>query len=228
MGDLTISELRTEIKNAVHDQGLTNTRLDLAINGAYMEFGYAFKFAELEGLYTFTTVDGQESYAIGSGLDINLTDFRALHDFGLRRTAPEARVGKMIPETRAVYLQAVDLIDADARGEPRYYHRYGRTLYLRPVPDSTLVTLQGHYWKTLAKLSDMNATAVFTNEWDGVLLLGSIAWMYRLKGQHEQGFNMHRNYLGLARSRALEQDLEEFPEGGLGYTAGEAEDLESR
>lgn len=223
MGVMTLLELKNEILSSMQlgAGDLDDARLGRWLHQSMYEFGYAFKFRELEGLNTLITVDGTNAYTM---TNFGITEFRAMHELGIRKTDPDARIGKLIPESRNLYLLKVDLLNSGSRGDPRYYHKYADTIYLRPVPDDTLVTIQLHYWKLITTLTD-NQKPIFTHDWDDIIMTGGLYRAYRGTGDFERYQNVRSDFLGMVRSRSLEEDLEEFPEGGLSATVSEDESV---
>src|SRR2546428_2326249 len=127
MGVLTLQNYLDDLDSALQRSGISSTLKTRWVNQALKEFGNAFRFHELEGTKTFVTVDGQNSYTIGSGLNINVTDFRFVEE--LRRTAPNTRLGRILPETRSQYLKKIgDTTSTTAKGNPEHYHKFGNKL----------------------------------------------------------------------------------------------------
>lgn len=222
MGLITLLDLRAEVANDLQRSGLENsnpTRIDRWINNALREVAYAFKFREFEAVVSFNTVDGKSAYIIGT--DIVAAPFRALHELGLFKKSPTERVGKLIPEDRNTWLKKVNLLDSTARGDPRYYHKYGNIVYVRPVADSTVVAIDFHFWKSVAALSAPTSTSPLHEDWDEVLQLGALYRGHRALGEHDRYVNVRNDFLGMVRSRVMEQGLEEFPEGGISLAQSE-------
>ena len=215
MGQITLAEFRDEIAGSVqkNESDIGSTLLDRWIHRAMYEFGYKFPFRELEGLTTFDTVQAQSEYTIASGSDINISDFRAIRDEGIYKTTTE-RTGKLIPETRDRWLKNTDLISVEAQGNIRYYHKYGGSIFVRPVPDATIVSSIFHYYIRIATLAD-GEVSVFGDEWDEAILLGGQYRALRHAGDLDRYKLIRNDYLAAVRSRSIEQDLEEFPEGGI-------------
>lgn len=210
MGLMTLDDFRDEIAGGLQrtfdDIGLA--RLDRWIMNALFEFGYAFKFRELEGL--------DANKAVTSGL-LTLTipaDWRMWHELGMQLyDASGKNLGKLLPETREIYLQKINLTDASSQGQPTYYHQYSNLMYLRPVPDGTY-SLNRHYWKKIPVLV-VGATTIFKDEWDDIVSAGGLYRGLRFYGEYDRYLNVKNDFLSLVRSRVMEEDLEQFPEGGI-------------
>lgn len=215
MGTMTLSDFRTEVTAGLQRGGLSNTDLDRWINRAIMEFAYAFPFKELEAIKTFVTAADDNTYSINAA-PISLTDFRAMHEFGLVKTDPDERRGKLIPESRVRYLKNIgDIADTTTHGNPTHYHKFGNVIYLRPVPDSVLITIDLHYHKNITKLAGVNDTTQFHEDWDEAVTLGALYRGLRHFGEFDRFQNMRADFVATVRTRALEYGLEEFPEGGI-------------
>jgi len=217
MGLLTLTDFRSEVAQGLQ-RGSVSTigeaKLDRWINDAIREFAYAFNFRELEAKVDFVTVNGQYEYTVGT--DILATGFRAIHDLGLRKRLPADRLGRVLPEARSTWLKKVgDVTDTTTHGDPKYYHKYGGVVTLRPVPDSTLVTIIFHYWKRITKLTAVGDVSQFDEDWDEVIKVGAQYRALRDYGEHDRYVNLRNDFLGMVRSRVLELDLEEFPEGSI-------------
>lgn len=220
MGQLTLGDYRDDLggsggqAGALQRSNITVTLLDRWVNQAMREVGYAFKFHESEGTAQWATVDGQASYAIGSGLDINLTDFWYVLE--VVKSAPVDRIGRLLPETRSKYLLKIgDKTDSTLRDNPRYYHKYGNRIYLRPIPDATVVTVDMDYAKSLVPLVNIGDVTPFQEDWDEIVFVGALYRGFRHFGEYDRYQNVRNDFLGLVRSRKTEIELEEFPEGGI-------------
>lgn len=220
MGVLTLQEYRDELggaggeAGALQRSGISNTLLDRWINRAMREVGYAFKFHESEATKQWVTVAGQTSYTIGNGLNINVADFWYVME--LRKSLPVDRIGRVLPETRSRYLKNVgDVTDSETWGDPNRYHKYGNRIFLRPVPDTTLVTVDMDYAKNLVPLAVAGDVTPFQEDWDEIVSVGALYRGFRHFGEYDRYINVRNDFLGLVRSRKTEIELEEFPEGGI-------------
>lgn len=227
MGLLTLQELRGEVNL---QRSVGNTLKDRWINQALKEFGYAFKFHELEASAQFQTVDAQFEYEIGSGLDVDISDFRYVEE--LRRVdsvSGDRSTGRILPETRSKFILHIgDTSITTSHGNPKYYHRWRNALVLRPVPDSDLVTLEMDYYKTITALGADGDKSPFHEDWDEAIITGALYRGFRHFGEFDRYQNVRNDFLGLVRSRQLEYDLEEFPEGSIDPNPESEEELSSR
>ncbi len=224
MGLMTLADYQSDLESSAQRGGISTTRSTKWVNDAIREFAYAFKFRELETSVSFDTAAGQYEYNLTA--HIVATGFRAMHELGIVKTAPSDRLGKLIPESRNVFLQKLgDTTDADNRGEIKYYHKFHNLIYLRPIPDSTLVTSKFHFWKKITPLVNAGDVSEFDEDWDEIIFLGALYRCFRGFGEFDRYQNIRNDFLGLVRSRAGEQDLEEFPEGSISpVTGGDSED----
>lgn len=218
MGLLTLANFRTQIEDELNRSSVGNTKLDRWLNAAYLEVLHGFKFHELEGSQTFLTVDGTHTYAIGATLAIDISDFRALHDEGLWVQSPTDNIKQILPETRDSWLEKIDL-DIASTAEPTHFHKFGDTIYLRPVPDTTILTILVHYWKSGVKLAADGDVTILDSDWDDILAVGAIARGFRNFGEESRKVNARNEFLSMIRTRSLEIDVEPFPEGGISLPA---------
>ncbi len=214
MGALALTDFRDEIKNGLQRTNIGDTQLDRWINMSAKEIFYSFKFREAEANTTFVTIQADYDYTIGSGLNINVTDFRIIHEEGLWVELPDTERRELLIEVRERWLEKVTL-EAASEAPPTHYHKYGNQIYLRPVPDTTILTIRFHYWKKMTELAlDADVTPL-DEDWDEAVLLGTLYRGYRYFGEEQRMVNRRNEQLGIIRSRSLEIDLEPFPEGGI-------------
>lgn len=220
MGLLTLAEFRSEVEGGLQRNNIPSTRTNRWINQALREFGYAFKFHELETSTAFVTVSAQSIYGIGS--DIAITNFRAVDE--LRRTAPEDRLGRIVPETRSQYnLKIGDINNVDSYNNPTHYHRWANNIYFRPIPDATAVTIIMDYFKSITSLTLDAHLSPFHEDWDEAIITGALYRGFRYFGEYDRYQNVRNDFLGIVRSRSSEMELEEFPEGSINPSAGSDE-----
>lgn len=216
MGTFTLADFHDELVGVLGRPSLSTTKTYRYVNLSYKEIAYALKFAELQAIGSFPTVSGTQSYDLATAA----ADFRMLNEEGLRKTAPSDRLGRLIKETRTQYLRALgDSSNSETYGTPRWYHRFGKsTVYFRPIPDDTIVTVEFDYWKKVTTLANPADVTLLSEDWDAAILAGAIAWGFRGQGEQDKYVNARNDFLGLVRSRALEDDVEEFPQGILNLT----------
>jgi len=209
MGERNLGQWLTDLRKALQRQSLSLQEAADLVNASLREFGYAFTFAELEGTFSLETVDGTESYDPP-------TDFRMLRESGLVKTSPSNRVGKLKKETRDQWRRRHgDASDSNNRGDPKWYHRYGKKIYLRPIPDSTVVTIEADYWKKIVPVVAEEDRSPFSDDWDDIVFTGALYRGFRNQGEHDRYINVRNDFLGLVRSRSLEDDVEEIAQGGI-------------
>ena len=226
MGVMTLLDFQTDLISSLQ-RTPTNPQLTRWINQALKEFGYAFRFHELESLTTFLTVQGKNTYVIGSGQDINVSDLRYIEE--LRKTAPgitasNPRIGRILPETRSAYLKGVgDTAATTLQGEPLWYHKFGATVYLRPIPDATVTTIELDYYKTITSFVNPTDVSPLHEDWDEAIFLGALYRGFRSFGEYDRWLNIRNEFLTIIRSRQTEFELEEFPEGGISAETGRSD-----
>lgn len=212
MGVMTLADFQSDLAEALGGRTLDATRSARWVNNAYREVAYAFKFPELNKTATFNTVDGTESYTLAT----IAADFRAMDEEGLRITAPQTRfLGALVPETRINYRRASRFPQTATRGQPRWWHRFSGKIYLRPIPDSTVMTMEFDYWAKVTALAAAGDTTVLTDDWDDVIFRAALYRGQMSYGEHDRMINTFNMFLGLLRSRVMAEDLEEFPDGGI-------------
>lgn len=209
MGVKTLGGWHSDIRKALGRPTLDVTDITDWVNNAMYEFGYAFKFPELQATGTLVTVAGQDAYALPSAV-------RALSDEGVVITAPSTRwSGPLQAETRTMYRRSLRYDTIGNRGTPKFYHTHQRKLFLRPRPDSTIMTIEYDYWKKITPLSVTSDVSPFGEDWDEVIFRGALLRGHLAFGEHDRLVNVYNLYLGSIRSRIMSEDLEEYPEGGI-------------
>lgn len=191
-----------------------NTLVDKWVNQAMREFGYAFRFHDLEATFNFNTVIGTETYQIGAGQAVNISDFRYID--ALRGINPDTGSRyNLFPETRTKDKRlSGDPTDSTTWGLPQWYNKFGLKIYLRPIP-SAIMVLGLDYGKSITPLLAGTDVSPFHEDWDEVIEMGALYRGFRHFGEFDRYQNVRNDFLGLVRSRSTEFDLEEFPEGGI-------------
>jgi len=209
MGVMTLQNFRDDLKDALGRPNVDANRLDRWINNSLYEFGYAFKFPELQKVGTIATVAGQRSYDMPA-------DFRALTDDGVRIITPQDRFGGiLVNETRTNYLRSDRYDLSNNRGVVGAYHLFQKKLWVRPSPDGTATSIEFDYWSKLTKLTNPADVTIFDEDWDEILFRGALYRGHIAYGEHDRVQNIYNLFLGAVRSRVMAEDLQEFPEGGI-------------
>jgi hypothetical protein len=217
MGIVTLTEFLADLDQATK-RTLDPTRAKRWVNQAMEEFGYAFKFRELEATGQIATVAGTEKYALAN-------DFRMLHENGVWIHSPDDFHNKgLVPETRRSWRKNVNLVDSASRGIPTHYHIYASEMYFRLVPD-IVYAIKYDYWKELTLLVGNGDVSPFQSDWDDIIFTGALYRAYRGYGEFDRYQNVRNDFLGMIRSRVLEEDIEPFPEGGISVGVDAEEDL---
>lgn len=211
MGIMTLGEFRTDVAEGLQRgsaDAIGVPRVDRWIYNAMVEFAYALKMRELEA-------DEEQIILAGTNELVFPADFRFMHDNGVELFGTERFEGRLIPETRAQYLQRLRTVGGFNRtGAPRFYHVYGPRFLVRPVTDANYNVLV-HYWKKLPLLVDDDDVSIFGEDWDDIILTGALYRGFRHFNEFDRYQNVRNDFLGLIRSRKMAEDLEEFPEGGI-------------
>ena len=139
MGLKTLSEFRTEVKDAYADHGdLTDARVNNYINDAQTRIARAWNFREMKKLSLFTS-----TYAAAVATDRSL-DLATAGALGASVRIKHLRSIRIVTDGKERKLQFVprrrfDMLDPnvlDNTGTPELYTREGlSTLHFRPVPD---------------------------------------------------------------------------------------------
>lgn len=207
MGEMTLQEFRDDVVSALSRGTQDTTRVDRWINQSLEEFAHAFKFPELEKTVTGVTAQGVNVVPLPA-------DFRSWHEEGVWVTAPEEYLGQIKRETRRQYLKLLSY-DTSSQGIISRYHRYGQNLYFRPFPDSIAISWVAHYWGKVTRFVGVDDVSQFDPDWDDVIFTGALYRGYRHWGEFDRYQNVRNDFLGMIRSRVMDEDLEEFPEGGI-------------
>lgn len=211
MGTYRLQDYQDEIRSMTGRPTLDGTKIARWVNAAQMEFGYAFKFKELEGTIAVPTVAGVVTYTMD-------TSVRMLRESGtwIRDAVTGNRLAKLRKETRENWERRASgpTSDITLRGQPGYYHRYGRNIILRAAPDK-VYTLTYDCWLKVTKFVLTTDVSMFDEDWDDIILTGGAYRAFRAQGEHDRYINLRNDFLGMVRSRTLDEDIEEFPEGGL-------------
>lgn len=209
-GTRTLSIYTDDLRTALGRPTENVLRVARWVNDALREIAYAFKFHAMEGAGTFNTVNGTVAYN-------RAADFRVMNG-ELRISAPQERFGGIIlPETRTNYLRSTRYATSTNYGKPEFYHLYASQIWLRRTPDATVMTIDYDYWKKITPLAGDDDVSPLDEDWDEAIFRGAMYRGYLAHGEHDRAINMFQFYLGLVRSRVSEEDLEEFPEGGISY-----------
>lgn len=208
MGLMTLAEYRDDLAIALGRE-LSPAKLDKWIHQSMYEFGYALKFHCLEATASFNTIEGQEAYT-------PTADFRVMNEHGMEVIAPANCLGRLISETRVSWRLHRSTEGSTTHScPPEYYHVYSNQFILRPVPGADYL-IEYDYWKKVPKLNAPDDVSVFSEDWDDIIFTGALYRGYRSYGEFDRYKNVRNDFLALIRSRINEEDLEEFPEGGLG------------
>jgi hypothetical protein len=227
MGIMTLAEFRQDIVEGLQ-RGTDPAaipggveRLDRWIHNAMYEFAYALKFHELEGYTEQTLLAETNELTIPE-------DFRVMHEEGLVIIGTEGSEGTILKESRKEYIRKNRTVGSvTLNGRPRYYHVYGSAqtspdagpavglgILLRPKADVDY-TIGMHYWKRITRLINTDDLSPFSDDWDDVIYTGALYRGFRHFNEFDRYQNVRNDFLGLVRSRKMEEDLEEFPEGGI-------------
>jgi hypothetical protein len=180
------------------------------INNGMREFGYAIKFHELEKVGSIPTVNGTVNYGMPA-------DFRVFNE-APRIGSPQTRFwGILTPETRLNFLRSSRFPQTSSYGRPTFYHLYSNQLWLRATPDATVMTVDFDYWAKITPLAAPTDVSQFSDDWDDAIFRAALYRGYIGHGEHDRAINAFNFFLGLVRSRIDQEELEEFPEGGISY-----------
>lgn len=209
-GEMTLTNFQDDLKEALGRPSENVTRMTRWVNAAIREVGYAIKFHCFEAVGQVSTVSGTAAYDLPA-------DFRVMNGEPRISTPQDRFSGILVPETRTNYLRSVRYPQTSANGRPDTYHLYGEQIWLRRTPDSTVMTVDFDYWKKLTPLSGANDKSPLSDDWDDIIFRGALYRGHISHGEHDRAINIFNFFIGAVRSRISEEDLEEFPEGGISY-----------
>jgi hypothetical protein len=222
MGIMTLADFRQEVAEGLGrktPEKVGIPKLDRWINAAMFEFGYALKFREL--------LNYNEEILVAGTNDVEQPEnFRMVSEEGLVVLGVQGYEGKLLRETRSQYIKQHRTADFTAlTGRPQRYHIFGPIFKVRPVADVDY-TIGIHYFRRIGQLVDEESVSVFPDDWDDIIYTGALYRGFRYYLETERYVNTRNDFLGLIRSRKMEEDLEEFPEGGIsGVHWRETEDI---
>lgn len=206
MGIVTHSQFRNDLLNAL-GRDVEAEKLTRWLNQSMQEFGYAFKFHCLEATGQFTTVQGQESYDPPA-------DFRVMHDSGMEVISPADCLGRLLSETRVHWRLHRDTSGTLGYCPPTHYHVYANKFILRPIPGDGYI-IDFDYWLKLKSFAADDDVSPFNEDWDDIIFTGALYRGQRAYGEYDRYKNVRNDFIGMIRSRVAEEDLEEFPVGGI-------------
>jgi hypothetical protein len=209
-GSMTTLVYLDDIRTALGRPNEDANRVKRWINGALREIAYSFKFHAMEAVGSINTVNAQASYDLPA-------DYRIMNGEP-RIVTPQTRFsGIMSAETRVNYLRSARYPATSAYGRPDAYHLYASKIWVRPTPDATVMAVEFDYWKKVTPLNGDNDVSPLDEAWDDAIFRGAMYRGYLGHGEQDRAINMFNFFVGLVRTQVAEEDLEEFPEGGISY-----------
>lgn len=171
---LSLQNLRDELRSTVglDEDDADNVQVDRWLNLSWWELQDKVRFREKEGVLSFNTIIGTNSYILeGLAADFESTEQLVVtyenQNYPIRYRDHNTLLDKLNTDT-------------NARGMPEEYYRLGGNLLLYPIPDK-VYTLTLKYRKTLA---DIQAGGVSVPQsWHEFILLGGIMRAYRNIGE---------------------------------------------
>lgn len=194
MGYLTLQQFRDSLNLSLGPNRQTgNERLDAWINLAYFETASETEFEGLKMSATAVTVASQASYSLPDDLMsiisvADLTNDRRLVKLGLHN---------------------YHLKDRNVEGDPRYYARRKRVMYLWPTPDAVF-NLEVYYLEEICPMELASDVTVFPQSYDAVVLRKAKKFAWEDLG-NEQKANYYEAQSQRSMSR-LPSDTEEADE----------------
>jgi hypothetical protein len=179
MGTLTLSQLRDEVRFDLKNRpdtgttGLSDTRLDLFLNAAYLQVAHPSVHRHRELMYTYTltlaTADNDYTFTpVGGVVILAIRSVTHIDAAVLSATAARQKL-------RAKDPQWFDERTINSGSRPSSYAVEGNSILIEPVPDSSLngELLQVRAIREPAQLAAAGDTTVIGNRWDEVILLGA-------------------------------------------------------
>lgn len=176
MSGLSVANLREITRDilGLDDTDLDDTDCDLLLNRSFWWLQSILSLPEDEVLTTIPTVAGQVNYSIGYPIEGVLSvSVKNDDDNELESLYP---IGGYARDDLYSY-------DADAQGRPERFERFGRSLYLQPIPDA-VYTLQIRRRELVSDITGATTQIALDSVLHDVLVFGAA----------ERGFLELRDY----------------------------------
>jgi len=173
MGYLTLKDFRDELNLSLGDHRQTsNERLDRWINLGYLQAVNESWFEGIKEVATTSTVADQRKYDVPTDLMaiVGIADLTSKH--------------RLIKRSWANF----QLLDRDVTGEPRFYCRRRRSLYLWPVPDD-VYELEINYLEEICPMIEDTDRTVLPQAYDPwIIHLSKVQAWGALGNEQKQGY----------------------------------------
>lgn len=191
MGQLQLSEYRTEVQSALGDRGVTDNRLDRWINFAYME---------LAGALDFETFDGESSATSSSGTN------------SLSVPTDSMTVKAVVDDDNDTLLQWVPKheffrLPRSQQGTPEKWTQHIDQVLLQPTPDSTVNYLV-LYKDVPTRLSADTDTTAIPQVWDQAVYMLAVHYALMSLAEEQRASLWLQRAVQFIRTRVTEEDLE--------------------
>lgn len=158
---ITATAMLADVKFMCGNKNGIDTQIEENINHAIKQFIMQLRPQEMWATTTFSTSSGDFLYDIGSGGQINITDFLAVIMVRNNTDDVEIKRGGMRDFNR----QLQDTSNSAALGRPNRWTRQGNNLILyNKIPDSTSRTIKLTYLKRPADVTGSTAFPL-NDEW---------------------------------------------------------------
>lgn len=177
----TRAELITEIERFYIRGDITDAAWTIFLDLALEHASNKYNWLELKNTYTYSTVASTETVALNTSPGI-----RILHSVRTEQTSATDND----PLTFLPYEEYLDRYRAGtgAKGVPKNYTVWGRTLYLQPIPDA-VYTLRTWETRFPTKFTDTGTTSPIINI-DTFLIHYAVGWAYLTK-EHKDFSDTH-------------------------------------
>lgn len=211
MGTLTLAELKGELRVILSDRSDVEPRLTSALNMSQMRIARAYRWEELETLYTNTT-----GFTSTPADDMYLTFPVDVRDIYSCRLQDDANSRKLIRVPNRSWDKRLPDVTYLSTGRPSHYTLYRNVMELWPVPDAAYnLIARGIMWPTAFVPATPGAVSTL-DEKDDMLIVLAASWLLRSVGDIEKSndwFVMYKRMLTDAINEEGEKPDVDYPIG---------------
>lgn len=170
---MTYGQVKDVVREHFGRFGWTTTMLNFALESARRDIEKHSNFYWMRDTATFNTVNGTQSYAIGTGLAINEADFKDLRALHVKESTDtvwtELQVGTITQEEAALGWPT------DEKNMPLVAVLDNATVYLYPTPDAAY-NMKLWFWQWTANPTANTSSDELTNRFPEALIYGALVW----------------------------------------------------
>jgi hypothetical protein len=190
--EMTLLTLRTLLRRLVGNPSTANvpqSELTLVINIAFKDIVAKYRFHRARTICFVDTEVGQDRYFIP-------------RDVGILKKVWNQTLGC---EIRKAGIKGI--INSEPTGEPTHYHRIGRVLHLRPVPDEVW-RINMYYHRMVADLVEDTDVPVIPSVWHIGLLIYAVYWYWTFRQDYARAQIALNNWKVWVSDKPTEVDEE--------------------